>query len=43
MFVNTITECEGRAAYDILGGTGFELCTGYEFHTLIQCGNAKEL
>lgn len=36
MFVNIITECEGRAAYDILRGTGFELCTGYGFHTLIN-------
>lgn len=43
MFVSIITECEGRAAYDILWGTGFELCTGYECHILIQSSNAKEL
>lgn len=43
MFVNIVTECEGGAAYDILWGTGFKLCIGYEFHTLIQHSNAKEL
>jgi len=27
MFVSVVAECEGTAAYDIVRGTGFELCT----------------
>lgn len=43
MFVNIRTECERRAAQDILRGMGFELCTGYEFPTATQHSNAKEV
>lgn len=43
MSVNIRTECERKAAKNILWGMGFGLCTGYEFPIATQHGNVKEI